>query len=161
MKDEKDRHRRPAKVESISLRDEDHGIDTCWIMLSAAGSGGWGQGFGGLVLSDEKLNRVESYKGAICDLFGVNKIEAIVGRLCYALYAYDGDKIEGLEVDSRRFIQRAWVRHNFPKWKNLGTALEERERSIRDDIIFHRRRIREQEEALTELRDGYIDWEAQ
>jgi len=108
-----------ARVEDVSLEIEDHGILTCWLYLDK--EEGFHQGFGGYSLDgyDETLKRrVGSAAGLdwilrLLQIFGVNKLEKIKGRMCYALYE-DGDEIikgiQTLKIDGN---EKFWI----PDWQ--------------------------------------------
>jgi hypothetical protein len=108
-----------AKVSSIVFGYEGHGILTLSIMLAGKG---WGQGFGGLALSQyDKQN--DRAGGTVCgtdficrilDLFGANTLEELKGRYVYALKEEGnyGGSILGLELPEpdggKQFIISEW-----------------------------------------------------
>lgn len=92
-----------ARVESVSLEIEDHGILTCYVNLNK--ESGLHQSFGGYSLDtyDEDLKkRIGTASGMdwvlrILNIFGVSKLEDIEGKMCYAVM--NGQPtIQGLET---------------------------------------------------------------
>jgi hypothetical protein len=86
---------RVARVESVTLGTEGHGILTVWLMLDYGGSG---QGFGGYALDEwhEPWGRRRGtaygtdYLLRLLAAFGVDSLDKIKGRYCYALTDDDG-----------------------------------------------------------------------
>ena len=109
-----------ARVEDVRLEIEDHGILTLLVDLHK--EGGLHQGFGMYSLDDwdEKLQRRKGTASGmdfviqIMKVFGVNKLEDIKGKMCYALYRPDNALIKGiqaLEIDGgERFTIQEWCK---------------------------------------------------
>lgn len=114
-----------ARVESAELYIEDHGILTCFINLDK--EEGLHQGFGGYSLDgyDESLKRRKGTAGGmdwvlrILQIFHVDRLEKIKGKMCYALYESDSQLIKGiqtLELDGgETFLISDWQKQWFPK----------------------------------------------
>lgn len=148
-----DQSREPAVVASEHY-DEERCV-THYLMMKGP-TGGWGQGFGQLVLDEKSL---AAWKAELCALFRVDKIEDVVGRQCFVLRSWPswGERIEGLEVDGRRFTITGFCRKHWPD--KTKSRLECREIELRDDIDRHAMRIRECVQRLVNVRDGYVDWD--
>lgn len=118
-------------------------------------TGGWGQGFGGLIFDQCHL---EAWKSDLCKLFGVDAIDKIVGRQCFVLRNWPswGSDIEGLEVDGKRFTITDFRRRHWPK--EAKTQLENKAARLRQNIDFQARRIQEDVERLETLHKNYIEW---
>jgi hypothetical protein len=114
-----------AKVASVKLHIEDHGILTISISLDF---GGIHQGFGGYSLDTydkEKKRRVGTDYGTewilrLLNLFAVTSLDEIKGRSVYALYEKDewNAFIEGLEMPEfdggKRFVPKEMRKEYFP-----------------------------------------------
>ena len=94
-------HKKLARVTSVCLGIEDHGILTCMVMLDG---GGWGQGFGGFALDGPgKPERRGSAAGCdwlrrLCAFFDAEDIfKDAVGRHVYAIYDEPFGMIVGLQ----------------------------------------------------------------
>jgi hypothetical protein len=113
-----------GKVESVVFGREDHGILTCFVHLDFGGSR---QGFGGYVLDtfcERRDRRVGSAAGTdfvlrLLDLFGVDRLDQIKGRVCYALREKAYGQIVGLETTpfegGKRFLVEEWRAEWFPQ----------------------------------------------
>lgn len=148
--------REEGVIESIFVGKEDHGIPTVQLMVSAT-RGGF-QGFGGLALTDSKA--MEGFQKSLCETFGVNNIQDIKGKKCYALrcFGFLNDTIEGLEsVDTgKRFTITSW--RNMMGYKSPN-PLEQRRERLTNDIKWANRQIRECQAELSLLDSEYTDWE--
>lgn len=147
--------REPARVREATCEvDEDHDVIVPWIHVEGL-DGGWGQGFGGLIL-DEK--HAEDWKVSICALFGVKELVECEGRNCFALRAWPtwGTDIEGIEVDGCRFTLTEFRRKHWPN--EPADPLSRRRNAIINDINWHGSRIVERASELHRLADGYVDW---
>ena len=114
-----------ARVESVNLEIEDHGILTCFVQLDK--EEGMHQGFGGYSLDgfDKKAKRRVGTAGGLdwilrlLQIFAVGKLEDITGKMCYALYDEADTTIKGiqtLEIDSgETFLIEDWRKQWFPK----------------------------------------------
>lgn len=114
-----------ARVESVELYIEDHGILTCFVNLHK--EEGLHQGFGGYSLDgyNEKLKRRVGTAGGmdwvlrLLQIFKVDRLEKIQGKMCYALYESDSRQIKGiqtLELDGgETFLIKDWQAQWFPK----------------------------------------------
>ena len=169
-----DYRRQPATVRSVRSGPEDHGINTCYVMLDLDDGGT--QGFGGLILEGGLLKSFESdlfwLFGTGCAVLtwgagGTDKAygteEQLVGQKCYALRALrpcgSEDEIVGLEsAETGRIMTiEGWRKRNGVG--PTGSPLEEKRGRIERDIEWHRLRIREQEARLATLGDGYKQWD--
>jgi len=113
-----------ARVESVDLFIEDHGILTCFVNLHK--EEGLHQGFGGYSLDgyDKKLKRRIGTAGGmdwvlrLLQIFHVDRLEKITGKMCYALYERDSQLIKGietLELDGKEtFLISEWQKQWFP-----------------------------------------------
>ena len=114
-----------ARVESVKLYIEDHGILTCFVNLKRES---WGsQGFGGYQLDvfDKELDRMKGSAAGmdwilqILQIFSVNSLDEIEGKMCYALYDEGNDSIMGIETLSmdggKTFKISDWQKQWFPK----------------------------------------------
>jgi len=109
-----------ARVDTVDLSIEDHGILSCFVMLDK--EEGLHQGFGGYSLDgyDKKLKRrVGTAAGLdwilrLLQIFKVNKLEDITGKMCYAIYEDDSFNrtikgIKTLEIDGgEEFLIKDW-----------------------------------------------------
>ena len=114
-----------ARVESVKLEIEDHGILTCYVILNK--EDGLHQGFGGYSLDgyDETQQRRIGTAGGLdwilrlLQIFNVSKLEDINGKMCYALYDDKSSLIKGirtLKIDgSNTFLISDWQNQWFPK----------------------------------------------
>ncbi len=143
-------------IESVTYQREDHNILTCFVHVKL--DSGWHQGFGGLLL-DEEVTGPDFVK-SLCDTFGVESKDQLVGLSCFALrcWAIHNEPIEGLEATSgKRFILTTWRRRHFPN--KTQSVLELRYEKKLRHLESTRNRVRELEHELTYLPQGYIDWE--
>jgi len=114
-----------ARVEDCYMEIEDHGILTCW--LSLAKEEGLHQSFGGYSLDGydkEVERRVGTASGMdwilrLLQIFGVDRLEKIKGKMCYALYENDSQLIKGiktLDIDGgKEFLISDWQKQwDFP-----------------------------------------------
>ena len=144
-----------AKVGRVFRGKEDHDILTISISMEGVDSG-WGQGFGGLCLGDDKL--ADDFEADIKAIFGVNKLEDLVGKQCYVLRCFDqwNENIEGLEsLDGKRFTLTKWRKKHFPETKS---PLEDRIDSIHRSISSFTRRINQESDDLKTIRSKYVEW---
>lgn len=115
-----------------------------------------GQAFQACV--DEKLG--SAMVREVCELFGVSKVEQLVGRQCFALrcFPYWSEQIEGFEVDGRRWTKTGCVRRHAPS--HARNPLEAREEDTRAHIAALAENIQRQTDDLRKLRSDFVDWEA-
>ena len=147
--------REEAVVHKVFYGKEDHGILTCCLYLSF-GQGGSGQGFGNLVLDAETG---PDFKRALSEFFE-KPFDSITGSKCFALrsWGHFQDYIVGLEsLNGKRFTLYAWRKKHWPE--KTQTVLEERRESIRREIEWLERRLREERVKFQEAAEGYVDWE--
>lgn len=93
-----------ARVEKCYMEIEDHGILTCWLSLDK--EEGLHQSFGGYSLdgyNEEQKRRVGSASGMdwvlrLLQIFEVDRLEKIQGKMCYALYDEDSQLIKGIQT---------------------------------------------------------------
>ena len=118
-----------ARIESVSLEIEDHGILTCDVLLNK--ESGSHQSFGGYCLDgyDEKLKRRVGTAGGLdwilrlMQIFNVNKLEKLKGKMCYALYDTPYKRfssqiigLESLNIDGGgSFLISDWQKQWFPQ----------------------------------------------
>ena len=117
-----------AKIESVSLEIEDHGILTCNVLLHK--ESGSHQSFGGYSLDgyDEiQKRRIGTASGLdwilrLLQIFNVNKLEKLKGKMCYALYDTPYQRyssriigLEALNIDGgESFLISDWQKQWFP-----------------------------------------------
>jgi len=91
-------------IKDVFVGEEDRGITTCSVGIEFKGSY---QSFGNLCLTkDDSNDYLELFTKDICNVFGVNDYNDLVGKECYALRCFEGwnESIEGLEtLDGKRF----------------------------------------------------------
>lgn len=147
----KDEHREHGTIEAVRTGQDDHGISTWLYIRGQRGT----QGFGGYVLDKHQ----EAWNGELCALFGVSKLDDLVGKHCFALRAFSGwnEPIEGIEAgDGRRFVATDfWRRH---LGKPVVSVLEKRRASIEGEINHHTRRINDETRTLARLEADYVEW---
>ena len=148
--------REHARVDTVmSGMDLDRQFLTVWVNLNLdSGS----QGMGGLCLDEVTYPACER---ELCALFGVETLQLIVGRDCFALrsFARIQQSIEGLEVDGRRWtVTGFFKRHGGVKAGYLSKLQIERESHL-FEIRHHTRRIQEEASELARSESEYIDWE--
>jgi len=114
-----------ARVESVEMYIEDHGILTCFVNLHK--EQGFHQGFGGYSLDgyNKVLKRRVGTAGGmdwvlrLLQVFHVDRLEKIKGKMCYALYEPDSQLIKGIEAldidGGDRFLISDWQKQWFPK----------------------------------------------
>jgi len=97
----------------------------------------------------------------LCKLFGAKHIQQIVGRECFALRCFDrwAERIEGLEVEGKRFTRTALARRHWPE--KAKSRIEEERASLFLDIEYLTRRIVAMAERLSNIDSAYVDWENQ
>jgi hypothetical protein len=135
--------REKGKITNTFLGKEDHGILTCSIGVDFGGSY---QSFGSLCLDEKKL--ADDFVADLCAAFDVKHLEDLKGKACVAHYCFDGlnEPIEALEAPSgKRFVITNWRRKHF---LNTPDRLTSRKASIEREIVFLKRRIREEEAKL-------------
>lgn len=144
-----------AIIDSVrEPHSNERGSLTVWTYLKM---GAWYQGFGGLALDEELAN---SYVHDLCAAFAVRNLGDLVGKKCFALYAFSGlnEPIEGLESASggRRFIHNAWRRKHFPDTRSL---LDRRLVSVESALNMAKNRLENLRLEYAELPEDFIDWE--
>lgn len=148
--------REKALIDSVVSGKEDHGILTCSIGCKMlAGSY---QSFGNLALDE---NLLLDFHLSLCQTFNIYDIKNLVGKECYVLRSFDSynEYIEGLEAipSGKRFTLTAWRKKHFPS--KTVSKLEERTNSLKSSIESYKRRIREIQAQLKNLKNIYVDWE--
>lgn len=120
-------------------------------------TGGWGQGMGEIVLTDEAC---AAWRRELADLFGVEKYEDIVGRNCFVLRSWPSclGQITGIEVDGKRWTVAGFVRRHFPD--KAETPLQARVRGLRNSIERAAADIQRWNREIEHAANEYIDWEA-
>lgn len=133
--------------------EEDHGVLVFEVSCDFKGSV---QAFQACV--DEQLG--SAMVGEVCELFGVSKVEQLVGRQCFALRAwpYSNEAIEGFEVDGRRWTRSDCVRRHAPD--HFKDPLKDREEQARERINSLTVQIQTQTNDLARLCSDFVDWTA-
>lgn len=151
----KKEHRMKATVDYVKKpHDNDHGGITTWVGLDI--KKGMNQGFGGLMLNEALA---DDYVRDLCAAFGVRGMDELVGKECYALYAFsDRLNIEGLESveTGRRFLHNTWRKKHFPNTKSL---FEQKQDGYASEIVWAERRAQDARERLSKMQEDYFDWE--
>jgi hypothetical protein len=141
-------------IRKVFFGKEDHGILTCSIDIDFGVSH---QSFGNLGLG----HLGKDFVRGLCDVFGVAKLDKLVGKKCYALRCSTewNTPIEGLETESgRRFLLTEWRKKHFPETKS---ALEDERNRLKhnlESVQVRENRIREQ---LRTLDARHKTWEPQ
>jgi hypothetical protein len=145
--------REEGVVTSVFVGKEDHGIETCYVMLNFGGSC---QGFGGVALQTKKIQK--SFVSDLCKAFGVKTHEDLVGKKCFALRCWEtwNEPIEGLEAeDGKRFTLTGWRKKmGFP-----SDRLEAQKESLQAEIRCAARRIERCQQELATLEQNFTSWE--
>lgn len=109
-----------ARVERAEMYIEEHGILTFFLDLDK--ESGMQQGFGGYSLDgyDEKLKRrIGTDAGMdfvlqMLQIFHVDRLEKIKGKMCYALYDSGSSRIIGIETlkidGGKQFVIKDWCK---------------------------------------------------
>lgn len=151
----KEHQRELGAIDYVRCGDEDHNIPTVDVGVDFGGSH---QGFGNLCLRDGLL---PVFVGDLCKAFGVESLEKLKGKRCYALrcWGFNNDTIEGLEsVDTgQRFVVTAWCKAQGLPTK---TPLERRIERAHSTIQWARRRADDCRDEIETAADGYVDWSA-
>lgn len=163
--------REHGRVARIWSGVDDREIQTCYVFIELDGGV---QAFGGLVLQGESLAWFES---DLNWLFGLGAAvltwapgetakayslpEQFVGQEVYALrpWGTNNDAIVGLEsvATGRVMTIEGWrKRHNLGP---SGTPLEEKRKSIFNEIDRLRWQIKDHERRLEKLEEGYVQWD--
>lgn len=132
--------------------EPDHGI---LVLEICCDFGGAGQAFQACVA--EKLG--PAMVREVCDLFGITKVEQLVGRQCFALrsFPYWSEQIEGFEADGRRWTKTGCVRRHAPE--HARNPLETREEEKRAHIVALAEDVQRLTNDLRKLRSDFVDWE--
>jgi hypothetical protein len=150
----KSEHRAHGTIREVRTGYEDGRFVTTWVFVDLDDGGT--QGFGGWSLAEHQ----EAWNAELCALFGVSKLDDLVGKHCWALRSFSGwnEQIEGLEgTDGKRLVATAFWRKRLPA---VQSVLEKRRESIERDIAHHTRRIKEQTHTLARLENDYVEWSA-
>lgn len=149
-----DRQRQLGTIVGVRAgKHPDHSYHTVWITLDLKGGT---QGFGGMVMEEDLL---ASYVQEVCRTFGVETFNDLVGKQCYVLrcWGHYDDAIEGLEAvkPALRFTHTQFRRDH---GLNAPSPLDKRRENLRREREMHIRSIKELNDTLAKLEDGYIDW---
>ena len=147
----KEAHREHGTIRSVRTGDEDGRCISTWVFVDMSCGA---QGFGGYVLNEH----AEAWNADLCALFGVEKLDELVGKHCWALRAFSGwnEPIEGLEgTDGKRFVATDFWRARLPA---VQSVLEKRRESIEREVGFLTRRINEETRRLAGLEADYVEW---
>lgn len=150
-------YREWAKIQSVFVGMEDHGIHTVVIQIEGLSSN-WVQGFGCLSMRDEADE--ESFLAGVLGCFGLRDRSALPGQQCFVLrsFSFSNSPIEGLEdpMSGRRFTLTAWRR------ARLGVETDplarESEQALYRIRVF-RQRVVEEEQLLSRLAADFCNWE--
>lgn len=138
-----------GSISRITMGDEDHGIETVYIMC---GGDGWGQGFGGLVMKDRAQG--QDFLRSLAAVFGCSP-DGLVGQECVALRPMGhNSSIEGLRsiATGRTFTISAWrTKHGYP----APTPLESAIKRCHFELEFLARRVAEESRRLKNLPSQY------
>jgi hypothetical protein len=146
--------RAKSKITEVFNGTEDHGIHVIWITVDGDGV----QGFGGICFDDGESELEKDFIKSVCGVFGVKKLDDLVGKECYALRCFEEmhTPIEALEAPSgKRFVLTAWRKKHFPETKDPLTGKRE---SIEGNISFLQRRVAEEKTRLAHLDNKYHEW---
>lgn len=147
-------HREEATVESVTPPTrEDHGALVCTVLFKL-GDGGSFQEWQSVVLSDDTA---QLYVDELCRVFGVERLDSIVGKRCAVLRSFSeyNELIEGVEVKGRRFTTTMWRRRWHP---DLPGNLEQRRLDLQRNIASLQRSIAVCERRLELIDADFVDW---
>ncbi|MBX3216911.1 MAG: hypothetical protein KF850_33070 [Labilithrix sp.] len=148
----KEEHRQYGTIESVRTGDEDGRWETTWLFVKFGGSV---QGFGGYFLKEHR----EKWNAELCALFGVSKLDELVGKRCWALRCFSGwnEPIEGLEnAEGQRFVATDFFRRHLSK--PVESVIAKRRESIESSIASLTRRINDETRILARLESDYVEW---
>lgn len=99
----------------------------------------------------------DSLGTSLCAALGVGSIGELEGRQCYALRSWPEGRIDGIELEGRRFVLKTWERGLHP---GTPTRLEERQTKLRQELRQLRTQLELAVEALAQSSKDYVEWES-
>lgn len=156
VKYDQSRQRQSGTIIS-AVTGHEGGKPCCTVQIAFKGSQ---QAFTGLELD----GMVKQFCKELCGCFGVEKLEELQGKRCYALrcWGHQGDLIEGLaSIDTNKvFTLTGWRRRQLKlRGAVCPSPLEVARQRIRWKFEGLARDLFDCFRDLSELRDGYKEWE--